>query len=297
MTFHPKNRDCYTVAIRIVSLVSLLGGALAVTSCSSTHRLAINEAEKALAKIGRTIPPDTIRTSDLDSLPAPVKRYLLKSGVVGKERIKTFRGKFAREMKVGGENSKWMKVKVEQYSFIDSTLTRIFYIKSRMFGIVPIVGRDKYENGKGNMLIRLFDLFTVVNQTGPSMDKSALVTFLNDMAMFPMAMLNKKVAWQPVNDTSARAALTDCGNTVSGIFYFNRSDDLVNFETGDRTYDNGRGDVRKAKWRTPFWNYRDCNGVRTPMEGDAVWDFGDRTFPYARFSLKDVGYNNYMLYK
>ena len=56
-----------------------------------------------------------------------------------------------------------------------------------------------------------------------------------------MDMLNKKVVWEPVSDTSARATLTDCGVSVSSVFFFDRSGDLVNFVTDDRTYDDGRG--------------------------------------------------------
>jgi hypothetical protein len=278
-------------------VAAVLAGMVITVGCGSTSTLAIREAESALAKINRTNLADTIRAADLDSLPAPVRRYLTKAGVVGRERIRTFRGAFDGLMKVGGEKAKWTKVHVVQYSFMDSTLTRIFFIKTRIFGIVPVVGRDKYENGKGNMLIRVGDLFTVVNQTGATMDKSELVTFLNDLSFFPMGMLNEKVVWEPVSDTSARAILSDCGISVSGIFFFSTNGDLVNFVTDDRTYDDGRGDVRKARWWTPLRDPREFDGVRISAEGDAVWDFGDWKFHYARFTIKDVGYNRYEFYR
>jgi hypothetical protein len=269
---------------------------LFATGCNQTRNLAISEAHTALNNLHRPALPDTITSADLDSLPAPVKRYLEKTGVIGKEHLLTFRGKFTGQMKLGGEKAAWTKVNVVQYSVMDSTLTRVFYITTKMFGFIPIVGRDKYENGKGNMLIRVMDLFTVVNQSGPTMDKSTLVTFLNDLSLFPMAMLSKKVTWEALSDTSARATLSDCGNSVSGIFYFTRDGDLNNFETRDRTYDDGRGDVRTAKWWTPLRNPTIYAGVRIFSEGDAVWDFGDRKFHYARFTINDVGYNMFALY-
>lgn len=288
-------KQCEKVIKRAGFTILLLFGIMMV-ACSSTHKLAITEAQAALAGIDRYV-ADTISISDLDSLPAPVRRYLLKTGIVGKERVRTFRGKFSGRMKLGGEKAGWTKVSVEQYSTVDTNLTRIFYIKSTMFGIIPIVGRDKYENGHGNMLIRVCDLFTVVNQTGPAMDKSELVTFLNDMSMVPSAMLNKKILWMPLSDTSACATIFDRGLKVSGIFFFSKDGDLVNFVTSDRTYDDGRGDVRKADWWTPFSHHRDFHGVRVPAEGKAVWDFGNRKFEYARFTIKNIEYNRFTTHR
>jgi hypothetical protein len=278
-------------------LIIINGALMITTGCQSTGNLTLTEAQSALEVYKQTSLSDPISTKDLDSLPAPVKRFLLNSGVVGKSHLQFFRGKFSGSMKVGGEKAAWSKVKVVQYSFLDDTsLTRIFYIRTKMFGIVPVFGRDKYANGKGQMLIRVADLFTVVNKTGPSMDKSELVTFLNDMTMFPAAFLNKRVAWEAIDDTSAKATLTDHGLTVSGIFFFDHNDNIVNFVTDDRTYDNGRGDVRKARWWTPFYAYQEIDGLRVPSKGEAQWDFGDHRFTYAKLDILDAGCNKPDLY-
>lgn len=279
-------------------IVVLLVGALfclAMQNCSYSKHLARSEAKTVLNRMRRPAVPDTIRLSDLDRVPVPVRSYLIKTGVVGHEQVRTFRAKFTGKfrMKEGGS---WLPINVIQYSFLDSNFTRIFYIEGTMWHIFPVKGRDKYMDGKGNMVIRPLELFTAVNQTGEAMDRSALVTFLNDMLMFPMAMLNSKVNWEAITDSSARATLSDCGHTVSGIFYFNKEHDLIDFETSDRTYDDGRGDIRKAKWWTPLNKHHEINGLRIPGEGQAVWDFGDHSFPYASFKIQDVGYNLYQLY-
>ncbi|MBL8024940.1 MAG: hypothetical protein JNL74_00935 [Fibrobacteres bacterium] len=264
-------------------------------SCSQTKKLAIAEAAAELSSIDKSAPA-IVQADDLKDLPAPVKRYLTKSGVVGKPHTKMFRTRFTGRMKLGGEEDKWREVSGFQYSFIESTLTRIFYIETRMYG-VPVVGRDRYFQGHGNMLIKLMDKFAVVNATGESMDKSALITFLNDMMFFPSAMLTPFVKWAPVNDSTALATITDKGKTVSGLFYFNKEDEIVNFVTDDRTYDNGRGDVRKARWWTPVIKHADVNNVHIPVAGSAEWDFGDRRFLYADFKFSDIDYNSFELYK
>jgi hypothetical protein len=47
-------------------------------------------------------------------------------------------------------NKPWIKIKYKQYNFIPAP-SRVVYIYSRMFGIIPFEGRDKYQNGQGNM--------------------------------------------------------------------------------------------------------------------------------------------------
>ena len=258
----------------------------------SMHSLAMQEAAAALAQINPGSKPRIIELSDLEKLPEPVSKYLIHCGVVGKEHGWAFSGRFTGKMKLK-ENTDWVPVKVVQYNVLGPSLTRIFFIKSKMFGFVPIVGRDKYEDGRGNMLIKIADLFKIVDQRGESMDRSELVTFLNDMAMFPAAMLNKKVTWEPADTRSARATLTDYDKSVSGIFYFDENFDIVNFETDDRTYDSGTGDVRKAKWWTPFRNHFDNCGIRTPGEGDAVWEFENGSkYHYADFKMEQIKYNS-----
>lgn len=262
--------------------------------CSQTKKLAISEAAAELERIDKST-PGIIKATDLNDLPIPVNRFLLKSGVVGKPQTKMFRANFKGRMRMRGEKDKWRDVKGFQYSFIDSTLTRIFYIETRMYG-VPVVGRDLYYQGHGNMLIKVMDKFPAVNAKGKSMDKSALVTFLNDMIFFPSAMLIPKVKWSAINDTCARATISDHGITVSGIFFFNNQDEIVNFVTDDRTYDDGRGDVRKARWWTPMREHSSVNNVRIPFEGGAEWDFFDHRFLYANFKFSEIEYNTFDLY-
>ncbi len=268
------------------------------SSCASMKRLASREAKKSLDAALSLRDKSIITLEDLEGLPEPVRLYLIHSKVVGKERIQTFRGKFAGTMVIN-KRLGWLPVRVTQYSFFEPTLTRIFYIRTRMFGVVPVYGRDSYIEGKANMLIKPLGVFTVVDEKGPNLDKAELVTILNDMCMFPMGLLDRRVTWEAIDDTSARAHLTDCGITVSGVFFFNKDHDLVNFVTHDREYNDGRGDIRKAAWWTPFRNHREVDGIRIPTGGDAIWDFGEgkEKFHYARFTFEDVGYNTFELYR
>lgn len=231
-----------------------------------------------------------VAEEELRGLPEPVQRYMRYAQVVGKEKAQVARIRFKGEfrMRVGG---KWMGVETEQTSFLDDPV-RVFYIKGRYLGIVPISGRDLYARGEGNMLIKLLHFVTVENARGREMNQSGLVTFLNDMVMIPTAFLDQRVTWTAVDDRSVRATLKESGMSVSAMIHFNGSGEIVNFVTEDRYHSDGGGLYSNVKWSTPFRNYREIEGVRVPTEGEGVWHFDAGEFCYAKFRLRDVRYNS-----
>lgn len=48
---------------------------------------------------------------------------------------------------------------------------RAAYMRGRVVGVVPMEGRDIYQDGRGQILIRLARVFTVGDDTGPEMDQ------------------------------------------------------------------------------------------------------------------------------
>ena len=104
-----------------------------------------------------------VTDADLRALPDAVRRYFTFMGVVGRPRDWSFelglRGRFRRSA-----TERWMKCEAWQYN-TRLALARIFYLELRFFGLVPVLGRDTYADGKGRMLIRLLDLVTVGDGT------------------------------------------------------------------------------------------------------------------------------------
>ena len=95
-------------------------------------------------------PPVT--EADLASLPGPAQRYLRFMGVVDRPRDSSFRVGFTGRFRTA-RDARWMRCEVWQY---DSRMpvARIFHIRLRMGGLVPVLGRDTYVDGHGRMLIR-----------------------------------------------------------------------------------------------------------------------------------------------
>jgi Family of unknown function (DUF6920) len=167
---------------------------------------------------------------------------------------------------------------------------RIVYMKSLLAGIFPFEGRDKYQNGHGNMLIRLLKLFTIANARGEEMDISALVTVLSETFLTPTYALQPYLEWVPVDEYSAKAQVHHDGNTAGGQFYFNNAGEFIRFETDDR-YKTVGNKYEKCKWVVTVGDYIERNGVRFPTNASAAWHDKDWMFEYFKGRIENIIYN------
>jgi hypothetical protein len=275
------------------AILTLLFANLIVTGCNSVKDTFNKEVSKNIIQQGGIKKP-VITEDDLKGLPLPVQRHLRYAKIIGRERTQSVRLKFEGTFKMGPDKP-WIPVSVIQYSRLD-TPYRYFYITGSMYRLFTIKGRDKYENGKGNMLIKLFGLFTVADAWSKEMDQSAVVTFLDDMAIVPSAMLSSYISWQPIDSLSAKATITDHGNIASAVFYFDKKGELVNICTDDRYYSTSGNEYKKIPWCTPFAMQRDSAGGIINSVGEAIWKLDTGDFKYARFVLTDIDYNVPCLY-
>jgi hypothetical protein len=227
-----------------------------------------------------------VTETHLQTLPETVGRYLRFMGVVGRPRDWSFRlglvGRFRRS-----PDEAWMKCEAWQYN-TRLAPARIFYIQIRLFGILPVLGRDTYAAGRGRMLIRLFDLVTVADGRGEPYDIGELVTYLNDAILIaPSMLLIPEVRWSDVDANSFDVALTDNGITVSAHVSVDERGAPVDFETSDRFYSDPK-DATKAtrcRWRTPVEGWQRADSRLLPMGGKAVWRLPDVDFAYADFTF------------
>ena len=247
---------------------------------------------KELAALGLPASPGPdvnlapITEAELGQLPTTVRRYLGFMGAVGRPRDWSFRlgfkGLFRRSQAEG-----WLKCEAWQYN-TRLALARIFHISIRFMGIVPVVGRDTYLEGRGRMLIRLADLVTVGDGTGEAYDVGELVTYLNDGIMIaPGLLLTPAVRWSEVDTKSFDVELTDHGRTVKARVHVDERGAPVNFETTDRFYADPKdvSRVTRCLWTTPMDGFQEINGRQLPVRGKAVWHPPEGEFAYADFTL------------
>jgi len=213
-----------------------------------------------------------ISDADLAPLPEAARRYLGFMRVVGRPRDWSFRvgftGRFRRSRDEG-----WMGCEAWQYN-TRLALARIFHLKLRFFGVVPVLGRDTYVDGRGRMLIRALDLVTVGDGTGEAYDVGELVTYLNDGVMIaPTLLLVPEVRWSEGDRSSFEVSLTDHGRTVRARVIVDERGAPVDFETTDRFYSDPKDPARvtRCRWTTPIDGWQEVDGRMLPTSGRAVW--------------------------
>lgn len=186
---------------------------------------------------------------EIADLPQVVQRYLRFMGVVGRPRDWSvqahFIGRFRLRRWLG-----WMPAEAWQYDF-GPNVARMFVMRVRLAGIVPMIGRDTYVDGHGRMIGKLFDRITVVDGRGDELDVGELTTYLNDAILLaPSMLLGAATTWTGVDANSFDVALGDSGRRVSARVFLDDQGAPYDFATTDRFAALPKGLVR-AEWRTP----------------------------------------------
>jgi hypothetical protein len=239
----------------------------------------------------RQIKPRIITETDLAPLPDPVQRYLRYAGVIGKPQVRCVRVKQSGMLRTAPTQS-WMPIQAVQYSTLAGSLSRTWYAEAKKGPLTLMRGHDRYDNGSGHMLIKLFSLFSVADVRGPEIDISALLIFFNDMVMWPTAFLDKSLTWEAIDGTSARATLRLFDRQASAILYFNERAELIGFVSEERYRSVGKEHLR-TKWSTPLRNYREVSGFRIPAEGEAIWHLPEGDFCYIKIKIDEVLYDDF----
>ncbi len=226
-----------------------------------------------------------VTEADLEPLPDAVRRYLRFMRVVGRPRDWSFRLRFTGRFRRSRDGA-WMPCEAWQYS-TRVALARVFHIQIRLLGVVPVLARDTYVDGRGRMLVRVLDRFTVGDGTGDAYDTGELVTYLNDgILLAPAMLLVPEVRWSGVDGRSFDVALTDHGRTVKARVFVDERGAPTDFETTDRFLADARDPSRvtRCRWTTPVDGYRDVGDRRLPVRGKAVWHPPEGAFAYADFA-------------
>jgi hypothetical protein len=229
----------------------------------------------------------------LASLPAPVARYLALALPPGLTRIRAAHILWAGEFQMR-PGAGWRPFEAEQ----DFTATPPGFVWDARIQVMPLVRvhvRDRYVAGEGAMLGKIGGLVTVVDEGGtPEMAAGALSRWLGEAVWFPTALLPQGtngdgVRWEAMNDSTARATITDGGNRVSAEFHFASTGEITDM-TAMRYRDvNGTGVLTPFEGR--YRDYARRDGVLIPMAAEVAWLLPEGRFPYWRGRPADVRYD------
>lgn len=231
-----------------------------------------------------------LKEEELAPLPPVVQRWVRQSGAVGQPRVYTVHLKQSGRLRTQKEGD-WLPFQAEQYFTVDHP-GFIWIAGIQAMPMVEIVGRDKYENGRGNMRIELMSLFQMVNATGPEIDQGSLLRYLAEICWFPDAALQPYIQWDSVGLHAAQATMTYGDIRASGVFYFNESDDLLRFEA-KRYYSRKEG-ATLEDWQIVNHEWKTLNGLRIPVRSEVIWKLKDGDYSWLTLEITDIHYNEHL---
>jgi hypothetical protein len=226
--------------------------------------------------------------ADLEYLPAPVRRYLARSGAVGRTRPQNMRVVLDASMyRKPGQAP--MRARSVQYSFFGQP-TRIFLMDARMFGL-PVRALHVYRREAATFTVRVASAVNMVDLSGPEISASETVTVLNDLClMAPGALLDPRLTWTDIDDRAAQVTFANDPHRVTATLEFNDEDELTGFWSDDRP-DSSSGHFVPMRWSTPIDEYRDVDGLHLLHRGGAVYDRPDGPFMYGDFTMRSIAFD------
>jgi hypothetical protein len=218
----------------------------------------------------------TVTEEMVAGLPGNVQRWMRTSNVVGRKTANVIRVTQKGSMRTKPDG-KWMAFEAVQHFSIDPPAF-VWSAKMEAAPLVTIAARDKFSDGKGNMLIKPLYLFTAANSTGSEIDQGTLLRFLAEMAWFPQAAVSNYLKWEFINDNLARVTMSYGGVTASGIYFFNDDGTFAGFEA--MRYGDFDGTYRKEKWSIATTGYKTFNGIMIGNKNEVTWKLEEGDFKW-----------------
>jgi hypothetical protein len=259
----------------------------------------VAEDHAAIARLASTVaaPAETtFHAADLDTLPVPVQRYFDAVFRDGQAVPAIARLEQRGELLVGEGSTRWRPFTAEE-RFVASPPGFVWLARVRMRSPrVPFASgfevhvRDGYVGGVASMHAEAFGLITFADaHDSPELTAGALQRYLAEAPWFPSALLpSHGVAWAAIDDSTARATLTDHAATVSMIFRFAPNGEITRAFTEARYRATPSG-YRLDAWGGRFSDYAVHGGVRIPTTAEAVWLDGSE-HPYWRGHIVRAAY-------
>jgi hypothetical protein len=236
---------------------------------------------KRLFLQSKDISGKTFTYKQLSGLPDPVQRYFKRVLQEGQPYISyaaiTHDGQFKTGLDKG-----WINIKGEQYAttekpgFIWKGATALF------------TARDMYIADKGRLVVSLLSLYKIVDAKGGPYDQGELLRWLGESVLYPTNLLpGDRLQWFAIDSQSAKLTFNYNGLSLFFIITFNEAAEITQMET-KRYMDN----TKLETWVIKCTGYKEMNKVFVPSSFEVLWRLEKGDYPYARFYMKKIVYNN-----
>lgn len=269
------------------TLANLLILTLAIINFAdwSFNRFVQNEIRDIINKENSTA-SGAVSITSIKELPECVQSWLIASGALGKKTIKTVHLKQKGEMRTS-PNGSWMFTHAEQFFNIDKPAF-IWRVRVNMNALIWYTGRDKFKDGSGSMLIKLFSLIPLVNSSGREIDQGTLLRFMGEMCWFPSAAVSPYIKWETLDKNSVKATIRFGLTEASGIFRFDTNGNVLSF-SAKRYMANGKS-ATLEDWYVPCREWKVLNGFKIPVKGEVIWSLKSGNFSYYKWEITEINY-------
>ena len=220
-------------------------------------------------------------------LPTIVQRWLRNAHVIGSYMPSSVYVRQHGSMRTSVDGG-WLPFDAEQTFTIDPpgfVWTANIHTKF----MVDIVGRDKFENGKGNMLIKAASLIPIANSSGKEIDQGTMIRYLAEIAWFPQAALSDYLDWKEIDAHHARVVMNYGDVTASGTYTFNDNGLPIGFEA--ERYGDFNGKFSKETWSVKTTGFAYFDGLPIGNSSEVTWKLKEGDFTWLKLTLDEVAYD------
>lgn len=233
-----------------------------------------------------TIGPEQL-SARWNALPEPVRRYFRYSIPAGAPAIRSVRLKHDGFLRTAPHSS-WYRVDGEEYF----TVGRPGFVWHATAWPAPPLwfeARDRLLSERGEMLVKLYSTFTLVQASGAEIDQGATLRWLAESVWFPYGFVGDEIRWEPLDGRSARMILDRDGLPVTAVVEIDDEGKLTSIRA-DRYRDVG-GRAVLTPWFGRCGDYRSFAGFRVPSSVEVGWMLPEGEFSAIRFRITALQYN------
>lgn len=248
----------------------------------------ISEERTQMFENAKNTDQKIIAKESISGLPKSVQKWLINSGVIGKEAVFNVHLVQDLQLKMKEDQKEWNLAEADQY-FTTQPPAFNWNINMRMNSVINVVGRDKFENGNGDMLIKMFSLIPIADASNnKKVNEASLQRYLAEIVWFPSAALSPYITWEPIDDQSAKAIMSFQGTKGTGTFRFDNNGNFLRF-TAMRFKD--AGDKEPKLWTVNSIKIEERNGIKIPVECEAKWKIENQDWTWLKLKITDIEYN------
>ncbi len=255
---------------------------------TSSFKKKIGDETAKILENSSTISKNIVSEQMISELPIIVQKWLMNSGTVGKDAVYNVYLEQDLQMLMKPEQKEWSNAKAKQY-FTTDPPAFIWSVNLKMNTLVDLVGRDKFENGHGEMTIKMFSLFSIVNaKNDKKVNQATLQRYLAEIVWFPSASLSPYITWERIDELSVKGTMEFNQTKGSGVFHFDQNGNFKKF-VAMRYKDVN--DTEPTEWTITATKTEKRNGIKIPVESKVNWKLDDGNWTWLKLKITEIKYN------